>query len=528
MTAADDVEVIVVGAGPTGLALALDLGRRGIRTILVDRGLAPLPGVRAGGLSARMMEHLRRLGVAAILKDVAPLQPGWPKSNILTTRLAGHLVGEYAPTGAHLDFLSYAAEMPQNAPSWLVETILRGLVRDEPTVETLFGWRFRGELSDGDERVEIALEGPDGSARRVSALYLVGADGARSRVRETAGIGVEGRAGFATRWMVEFRSALLRHTMGKGRHNGYNFANADVSGGLLQQDATSLWTMRFDRIADDVPREPRELVRRAVGADVPIEWTGDLVEWQANAYTASTLVRGRVLLVGDAAHAMPPGGYGLHLGSVDAADLAWRLDAVLRGWGGPAVLGALDDERLPLGRAYVAMVDTSGRPPAVPDGAELDTDNGAAVRAAWGAAVRAGTERQIDRLATSLFDTLGESALLLREDDDPLDASRPGDVVPGRRLPHRWLADGLSLFDVLGRGFSIVHIDDALTEAEALAEAGRAQGAPVDVVRVDALDGCTRIALVRPDHVVAWRSTAAGIDAERIIAAVTGAAVLAR
>ncbi|AFR51077.1 FAD-dependent monooxygenase [Gordonia sp. KTR9] len=525
MTTVADVEVVVIGGGPTGLALTLDLGRRGIRTVVVDRGLAPLPGVRAGGLSARMMEHLRRLGVAPILKDVAPLQPGWPKSNILTTRLAGHLVGEFTPSETTLDFLSFAAEMPQNAPSWLVESAIRGLLVEEPTVETLFGWQFRDDLVDLGDCVEIGLEGPNGAVRRISAAYVVAADGANSRVRRTAGIEVEGSARFDTRWTVEFRSVLLRHIMGKGRHNGYNFTNADVSGGVLQQDATSLWTMHFHAIAPGVDRDPRTLIRLAVGADVPVEWTSELTQWHANAFSATTLVKGRVLLVGDAAHAMPPGGYGLHLGNSDAADLAWRLDAVLRGWGGRTVLDALDAERLPLGRAYVGMVDTSGNAPSAPADAELDTPEGTAVRIAWEAAVREGVVRQMERLATSLFDTVGPSPLILRDDTDPLDWSRREEVVPGRRLPHSWLADGRSLFDVLGPGFTIVYVDDAAGDAATLLTAARDRGIPTTAVRVDRLDPITRVALVRPDHVVAWRSSDACWDPQHVVAAVVGAAV---
>ncbi|ORM32168.1 FAD-dependent monooxygenase [Williamsia sp. 1135] len=515
-----DTDVIVIGGGPTGLALTLDLGRHGIRTALVDSGLAPLPGVRAGGISHQMMEQMRHFGLADRLRSIAPIPPGWARTAVYATWLAEPAVAVLNATTSCTDV---TAEPPQNAPSAMVEQLLRDTIGEEPTVSTFYGFRFDGDLVQDDHGVSVTVVGPDGNRVRLRGRYLAACDGANSAVRSAVGIGLLDSPRFAERWTLEFESPDLRERMGQGVHNQYWAINEHMVAYFLQRDARSKRTLHIQEASTDLTSlfpDPVGLIEAVVGKSVSVTSHSRVTRWRANACWSERMREGSVFLVGDAAHAMPPGGLGLHLGSGDAANIAWKLAATIRGDAGPALLDSYEAERHPFARAYALAVQTGDNVIRArihrvlgERGSARDLDR--AMLREW---VVDAQGPRIDRMLRTVYDTFSGSPVVCPRTDGRVD---DGLVVPGRRLPHRRLGESLAAFDLVRGKLVVIAEPSARTEAEQLAAAALQDGFTIDVVEVPAQTYDQHLVLVRPDRCVAWCAGSA-VPAAAAVAASLG------
>jgi hypothetical protein len=279
-----------------------------------------------------------------------------------------------------------------------------------------------------------------------------------------------------------------------------------------------------------------ELIRRGIGADLPISILGHW-PWTAGvALVAERFTAGRVALAGDAAHLFTPtGGFGMNTGMDDACNLAWKLAALVQGWGGAGLLQSYETERRPIAeRNTIAARELNKHLIAMPAPAEMedDTAEGAAARQLVGAHLATMGEE---------FASLGVQ-LGARYDGSPLiaaDGAPPSDdyinytpcSVPGGRMPHCWLGPGRgygsSLFDHLGKGFTLIRLGSKRADATSLAAAAAARRVPLQVLDAPAAEardlyGCD-LALVRPDQYVAWRGDTAPADPDQLMARVTGA-----
>ncbi|WP_159498992.1 FAD-dependent monooxygenase [Microbacterium sp. 18062] len=512
MSDALHTDVVILGGGPTGATLALALGRRGIRTVLVDKGHEPLPGVRAGGASSLVMTIMRTLGVEQEIRDRAPVPPGWPRTSVITTGLCDRVLDVRGPRGRGDDAAQAPATM-QNVPSSVLETVLREAIAEEPSVTTLYGCSFDGELIQDAGGVSVVVRDGAGIPSTVHAQYAVGAEGANSPTRTAVGIGIEGHRHFATRHTVEFIAPGLGELHGLGDHNQYWVINEDLLGYVLHQDAGRRWTLQIEEAAPHVEpllTDAAALVRLAVRGDVQIEWAG-VRRWRANAFYAERQREGRVFLAGDAAHATPPGALGLQQGIADGADLGWKLAARLQGWGGEALLDSFEAERWSISRALVEEVDVRG-PHRLAEYARYEgADRDAAI-------LEDISRRDLARLS------LGIAAHGYVYRDSPVlpatGAAERFSTSPfaeiGKQVPHRSLPDGRALVDAPGGGLALLH--GPQHDPAWFVDAGSSAGVATSLVALETetIDGLLgrpsrgAALILRPDAHVAWIGDAPG------------------
>jgi 2-polyprenyl-6-methoxyphenol hydroxylase-like FAD-dependent oxidoreductase len=528
------VQVVVAGGGPVGLACAVELGRRGIGCLVVEpRNTVSRARPRCKTVNVRSMQHLRRWGLAGRLRDRAPLSPAWSSDAVFCTALAGRELSRFTGVLGLVPEGDRFPELGQQAPQYVLEELLRDVVRELPACQLATGFTVTGADQDEDG-VRVTVAGPDGRAAVVAADYLVGCDGPRSVVRDRIGAAYTGEAALRPNFGMVFTAPdLWRHVRhGPAVHYWIINPAAPALMGPIDLDGT-WWLIAFGVAADTGTREAVRLIDAAAG--VP---SGAVVRstdpWTARMQIADTMRRGRVFLAGDAAHLNPPfGGHGLNTGLGDAVDLGWKLAATLDGWGGPALLDSYQLERRPIQERVIReatanMAVTS--PELLAD--NLDADDAAGIRARHAAGER------IQRAKQPEFHSL-ELVLGIRIDGSPVIAGAPDAGVqpdsspparPGALLPHAWLAPGRSLYDELGEGFTLVRRAGTGGGAAgrgpagrgAIEQAARARGVPLRVFDQPGQAG-PALTLVRPDQYVAWAGHREPEDALALIDQVRGA-----
>jgi len=514
--------VLIVGAGPVGLALAIELGSRSVPCLLIERndrvGYAP----RAKTTNVRTREHLRRWGIAQDLLAASPFGADYPSDVHFVTRLGGRRLATienafFCRPGRCQDY----AEHSQWIPQYRLEEVLKRHAERLPGVTLRFGAECLSFAQDENAVSAVIRDLDTGAETTVACDYLVGCDGAKSLVRSGIGARMLGQYGLSRNYNIVFRAPGLAGMHRHGPGIMYWQVNADMPSFMGPMDRGDKWFFMPTGVPDTVrftDREAAAHIAKATGIDAGYEILSS-DEWIASRLIADRYRDRRVFLAGDACHLHPPfGGYGMNMGVADAVDLGWKIAAMLQGWGGEALLDSYEAERRPVHRF---VIDEAVANHAVLSnqllaaGLEDDGAAGDAAREAVGRQIRTAKIREFRSLAVVIGYRYDASPVIVDDGSEafPIDPLhyRPT-ARPGARAPHWWRDNGTSLYDSFGLGFTLLGLGeaDAAVLDRARAEA-QALGVPLTVV--SERDPVLRelyeapYVLIRPDQHVAWRGT---------------------
>ena len=535
----ETVDVLIAGAGPVGLSAAIELGRRGVRCLVVERNDRVGYSPRAKTTNVRTREHLRRWGIADTLRAASPMSPDFPSTVVFATRMNGYELKRFdnALNGSRGKNNLYSEEA-QWVPQYVLEEVLRAHAVSLAGITIAFSTELASFEETADGVRAHVKDIVTGASRAVASTYLIGADGARSTVREAIGAKMSGESAFSRNYSIIFRAPDLagRHALGQAIM--YWMVNEEAPSLLGPMDEAGLWFFMATKLPGDVDPasvDPIELIRKGTGLrDLAIEIVG-ADPWVAHKLIADRYATSRVFLAGDACHLHPPfGGFGMNMGIGDAVDLGWKLAATLQGWGGSGLLSTYERERRPVHERtieeavinYGAVGNQLVRP--------MLEDAGIV-----GHATRREVADIIEATKVREFKTLG-IVLGMRYERSPViidDGSEPPpahfmlyvpSAHPGCLAPHLWLADGSSLYDHFGPGFTLLVTAGATSDTDLLAAAAADRKLPLRVLapndaRLPDRYGA-RFALIRPDQHVAWRGDALPTDVAALLDHVTARA----
>jgi 2-polyprenyl-6-methoxyphenol hydroxylase-like FAD-dependent oxidoreductase len=524
-------QVVVAGGGPVGLAAAVELGRRGVGCLVIEpRTTVSHARPRCKTINVRSMEHLRRWGIAGRLRDRAPLPPAWSQDVVFCTSLAGRELSRFTGVLGLVPDGDRFPELGQQAPQYVLEELLRAVVRELPACRLVTGAAVTGVEQD-DTGVRVTVADAAGQRAMVEAAYLIGCDGPRSTVRERIGSAYAGQHALRPNFGMVFRApglwAHVRH--GPAVHYWVLNPAAPALVGPIDQAGT-WWIIAFGVDRETGERDALRLIDAAAGspAGATVLSTDP---WTARMQIVDRMRRGRVFLAGDAAHLNPPfGGHGLNTGLGDAVDLGWKLAAVLDGWGGPDLLDSYQIERRPIQERVIReatanMAVTSRELLA----GNLEDDDAAGEQARRAAGLRIQETKRPEFHSLELILGLGiaDSPVLAREDHGgswgSWGSGASGAFGSGALLPHEWLGAGRSLYDELGDGFTLL-LRRPGAEWGGIARAARVRGVPLKALDLRDRDTGSgpALVLVRPDQYVAWAGNREPDDSLALIDTVRG------
>ena len=533
-----DTPVLIVGGGPVGLALALDLAWRGTTSTLVERdpGTATVLLAKANGLHERTMEMCRRWGVVNRVIEVG-FPADHPGDTVYATALFGHFIGRTViPSALEREPPDSTPEMRRRCPQYEFDPLLARAVQERGLTDIRYGLRFEVLAQDAHGVTAELSEVATGRRRRIRSRYLVACDGAGSPVRQFLGVPFEGKMlDYSLSAMIRIPSLDIPAPMTGGER--YILVGPGGAWGVFTSvDGREIWRITLVGAQEKLNPATFDMageIRRALGRDdIPFEILR-VVPWRRSQCSAATYRVGRVLLAGDAAHTTSPtGGHGMNTGIGDVSDLGWMLEALIDGWGGDRLLDAYDLERRQVAirnsasstSNYQAWVESTGYADILSSGPKGDS-----ARKSIG-----------ERLARSLHDewnSLGidlgfryEGSPIIVPDGTPPTPDNPSEYVPtarpGHRAPHAWLNDGRSILDLFGRSFVMLRFGADETSAAGLEHAARQAGMPLVTVDIRTPEITQlyqrRLVLVRPDGQVAWRGDQLPPDPGALVDVVRG------
>ena len=522
--------VVIVGGGPVGVALAVELGQRRISCALVERRTEPQRIPKGQNLTQRSMEHFYCWGVADAVRAARMLPPEYPMSGIVSYR---NLNGEYWYAPPLREIVNdYYFQKNERLPQYLVEIALRQRMTQLATIESRFGWKAEAIQQDaGGVRVTIAEDGGAGK-EILEADYVVGCDGGHSTVRRQIGIERSGADFNELMVLALFRSRELHERLARfPPRSTYRVLHPELKGYWQffgRVDGGESWFFHSP-VPANTTRDNYDfhaLLQSVAG--FPFACDFDYVGfWDLRIAVAEKYQLGRVFIAGDAAHSHPPyGGYGLNNGLDDVANLGWKLAAKLQGWGSDGLLQSYTAERQPIfvetGRDFIEAgiqkdAEFLARHSPQKDRADFET--------AW----RGHSTGAAPRVLT--YEPHYEGSPIVFGPKHGVSSARGSHTFKaraGHHLPPQLLASGRNVFEDLGSDFTLLAFDGEGQTAAAFEKAARSLGVPLKIVCDTYQDGRTayeaKLLLIRPDRYIAWSGDSAPADAAGVIAKAVGRA----
>ena len=519
-----DFPVIIVGGGPAGLVLAIELGNKGIPCCLFEQNSTTSTFPKASANGARTLEHYRQLGIVDEIRKL-----GFLHETAYFTRLTKHELARLRLSG--MESLTrddptqgswHTPEMPQRMQQIRVEKFLHSHASTFPNISLNYGWQVTAVEDAGEFAKVTVAQISSGKTRTLNAQYVVGCDGPRGLVRRALGIRYQGEGGVTREFMggqmisTHFRAPDLYRLAGGAAATMYWTFNRTRRAVLISANGRDEFFM-FSQIPAGIQLQDetvREFVRAAVGGDTVVEILAS-VPWTAGySLVAERFQTGRILIAGDAAHLFTPtGGFGYNTAIGDVANIAWKLAACIQGWGGPALVSSYEDERMPIALRntdYAARLSDNIGKITIPSCIEDESVEGLASREALAALCNSHAYLEFDCPGLQLGVHYSKSSVIANPSSPPMDDPNVyiPSSTPGARLPHYWLDQNVSTLDKVKGKFTLFVMEHNIA-TKGIANAATEHGIPLDIVEINDAAvhrsyGCDLL-LVRPDQHIAWR-----------------------
>lgn len=533
----NEYQVIVAGGGPSGMSVAIDLGLRGIRTLVCEpRGFTEYGVAKVNLVNGRSMEHFRRWGIADRHRANDPVSSEVARDLVFSTRANGEILLKAEGAYEWKERLPFASEVPEWAPFESIEKTLRDRIGELETV-TFAEHSKVIDFTQSNDGVSVVYE-ESGEQITATGAYLVAANGPHSPQRRKVNLRMEGRTLFDNvSW--RFHAPELKTLFDKTHLCSMTFfLNEDAYGDILVPYGDDYWGYYVSPMPEDIDpmdwSKVREMMFRSVGQRFETSDERGWI-WGSHARLTRSFNFGRAFLIGDSAHLTPPfGGFGMNMAVGDAADLGWKLSAMLEGWGGPQLMESYTLERYPVCKFIIegsAHNNTVWGKAIVRPHMEDDTEEGRQIRAEITKFIVEEKTQQFRSLGAQFGYRYTGSPIIMGDGTEPPPMTY-GDYVPssvpGCRAPHVWLDEDDSLYDRFGAGFCLLKLDASL-DTGLLESAAANVGMPLKVLdlsdRADVVAQYDRkLNLIRPDQHVAWRGDALPDDCGYIIDVVRGSA----
>lgn len=544
------VPVLIIGAGPVGLTLALALSQLGIRSLVLNDRRTTTSHPKLDVVNCRSMEIFRQLGLAADIRSA-----GNPVCANQYSAMAASASGPFYSVmrDRHLVYRSVhdarqqiekctdgslPLEPMQRIAQMNLEPILLSHAQADPNIEMRMGWRLYGFEQSSTGVVAMAHQIDSGEGLQLRSQFLIGCDGPNSRVRNFLNIDYDGTRDLVGElFIIHLRSDQIADLYPHRQPYWHTWLSRPGFGGLLvSPDAGRNDYVLHRPFAPRAGESLEAIVDAALGTRVEYE----IIQsgpWRPQFLVANSFGRDRVFIAGDATHQfMPTGGLGMNTGVAEAQNLAWKLAACVQGWGGAALLESYEAERLPVARRNRNHVKKCAA------GAfEAQFNNSAELLAQGpsGERVRCAMGQEFEKKVSRMYESLGVE-IGYRYYGSPVvstDSAQAPDydeirytptTWPGARLPSAWCSDGRAVYDLLAPGhFTLMVMGVSEEAAHPLVHAAHECRVPLQVLRLDdthlahIYERC--FVLVRPDQHVCWRGETLPDDCQDLMNLVRGA-----
>jgi 2-polyprenyl-6-methoxyphenol hydroxylase-like FAD-dependent oxidoreductase len=542
--------IIIIGGGPVGMMLALNLAALGTRSVLINTQPGPRWHPKGSTQNSRTMEHYRRLGIIDSIRSTG-LPKDLPTDVTYFTSLSGYELSRLRMPSEQ-DKLAARDRAP--ADDQVVEPIFRcnqmhaearifEHVQACPLIDRRYGWDCVAWSEQPDGVTVEIVEAETGKRETIGGSYLAGCDGGHGIVRRQLGVAYLGETPTIQPYLggpmvsTYLRAPELASIAGTNCWQ-YWVVNHDVRSNIVAVDGKTefLFSTRLER-PDQTPDDAMiaAAFRASIGRDIKTEFIAHATWTAGQAFVAERFGQGRAWMAGDSVHLFTPtGGFGMNTGVDDAANLAWKLAGLAQGWGGPKLAESYETERRPIAfrntGASKALARNVG---ATPVSSDIDKDTPAGVEARQKAhAYLSGVGPEFASLGVQLGARYDTSPIIVRDGAPPADNLfdyRPSGA-PGGRAPHVWIGEGRgigdSIYDRFARSFTVLRLGKTPQDVDGLVAAFKARGIPMAVLDVShsaARDLYERdIAIIRPDHHVAWRGNHCPSDADKVVGQIVG------